>query len=630
MVDSSDSYESAITSAGSALAAGDAASLERAEALYRHALTAGERAFGADDLTLLPALTGLGSALILRNRFDEAQTTLTRAITIGEQLGADHPDFVILLNDLTRLYLKQGAHQQAEPLLQRLLEIKRAKGEDHPEVATVLASLASVRQTLGRYEEAEQLWRRVIVIRERTLAPNHFAIATAIEHLGNTCAARGKVHEALELFQRALTMRELSLGAEHASLRPARERIADLQLQASEDSLESSAMSAAPVRTPVIPRISIPATPVPPPAPTPAVPAAPAAPTRSARTARSAPPVTPRPEPVVLQPEALPVAEREPEVAKVVIPVSTALTVTEPAQPPAVPYMNVLMDIKDEFEDPDAESAPATAGSTKVASIAQALRERRPAAIAAAVAVIALPLTALGLWLGLSAKRGPAWVTQSSYASTPARDTSVATPLPSAAALGLAEATRDSSPAAPAHTKITRQSEPARRVADNADDEIRIPVIARPAGRLDSVVRAINVPSQTIGESYAVSLQASLAAGGREAVSELQTAIPARRATLIGRFPVPRYPTGLATSGIGGEVRVRFDVDTLGRPIMNTFTVVKSPHPSLSTAVKNVVPTMRFEPARTQGPVPRTITESVEQSFTFTPRGENNDGASGL
>ena len=618
MVDSSDSYERAVTAAGDAYAAGDPASLERAESLYRQALTTGEATFGHAELENLPALAGLGSTLILRGRFDDAEAVLARAIALGEQMGADHPDFVILLNDLSRLYLKQSAHQYAEPLLQRLLEIKRAKGEEHPEVATVLASLATVRQVLGRYEEAEQLWRRVLQIRERTLAPNHFAVATALEHLGATCAARGKVHEALQLFQRALTMRELTLGADHASLRPARERIADLQLQASEDSLEASPISTAPApaRVPGITRVSIPAAPAT---------TAPPSPVSAPASRKS--PVAPMPRLETAAPsrEAVPVLEREPAAAPMAIPVSRALTVPEPAQPPAVPYMNVLMDIKDEFEEPQAEAAPATGGRAQLLSIALAFRERRVAAIATAAVV--LPLSAVGVYFAMNANRGPVWETQSGYAANPvARDTTTKLALPTAA-LGL-EATRDSiGHAASAAATKAKQAEPARRAAEGNDDGIRIPVITRPAtSRLDSVVGAINVPSQSIGESYRVQLQASLA-GGRENVSELQPAVPARRAQLVGAPPVPRYPSGLAQRGIGGVVRVRFDVDTLGKPLMNTFSVISSPHPSLSTAVRNVIPTMRFEPARTQGPTVRTITESVEQSFTFNPRGENNENS---
>ena len=175
----------------------------------------------------------------------EAEGLFRKAFEIGDRvLGPDDPQLNFLLNDLTRLYLRQSAYASAEPLLLRLLEMKRSKGDDHPEVATVLASLASVRQSLGHHESAEQLWRRVLDIRERTLAPNHFAIATALERLGDACAARGKTQEALAAFQRALIIRERTLGGEHPSVRVSRERIADLELQASEDSIEPTTADA--------------------------------------------------------------------------------------------------------------------------------------------------------------------------------------------------------------------------------------------------------------------------------------------------------------------------------------------------------------------------------------------------
>lgn len=219
---------------------------DEAEIHFRRALEIGERVLGQDDLALVPPLTSLGALRIARGAPEQAEPLLTRALAISERsLGRDHPDLVVLLNELSRHYLKQSAYGFAEPLLLQLYSIKRSKGEDHPEVATVLATLAGVRQALGRHDAAEQLWRRVLDIRESTLAPNHFATATAIEHLAETCAARGKLGEALQLFQRALSMRELTLGAAHPSLRVSRERIADLQLQGSEETfgLESGLLS---------------------------------------------------------------------------------------------------------------------------------------------------------------------------------------------------------------------------------------------------------------------------------------------------------------------------------------------------------------------------------------------------
>src|SRR5882762_635323 len=187
------------------------------------------------------SLIRLGAQKLEAGNEADAEGYFRKALEAGDRtLGPDHPDLVLVVNDLTRLYLKRGDHSAAETLLLRLLDMKRSKGEDHPEVGTVLASLASVRQALGRHESAEQLWRRVLEIRERTLAPNHFAIATALEHFGEACSARGKIRDALTAFQRAHLIRELTLGSDHSSLRTSRERIADLQLQASDGSFDPS------------------------------------------------------------------------------------------------------------------------------------------------------------------------------------------------------------------------------------------------------------------------------------------------------------------------------------------------------------------------------------------------------
>ena len=618
MVDSTESYDRAIEAAGTAAAKGDPASIGQAETLYRKALTAGERLRGPFDLSLVPALTGLGAVLLQQGSTDDAAPILTRAVAIAEQqLGDDNPDVVILLNDVSRLFLRHGAHAHAEPLLQRLLDIKRAKGEDHPEVATVLASLATVRQAAGRHDEAEQLWRRVLDIRARTLAPNHIATASALEHLGLSCAARGKIPEALQLLQRALGMREITLGAEHPSLRAVRERIADLQLQASDDLLEPHDMMPAITSRP---RLSV--------APHLASPLAIAAPVTA--PAATAPPA---PQPLPPRPATARVVEAEPVAAPIVVPNPVALTVSESSQPSApaqtgVPYLNVLMDIKDELDETDPAPAPAGGWAAILGTIQVGLRERRVAAIAAVAGVLALPAIGYGVAGAMRANRGPEWAqsNSSSYALVPQAGDSA---LASAAA---PEALRAPAAATETHkdstaTGTTGSSSRGRATESRPSprpvvvEEPESPVLAqRPVvGRLDSVARAINVPSQNLGAAFDVQLQSSLANVQRRTVAELTPVIPARRARLIGSAPVPRYPPQLAQSSVSGEVRVRFEVDTLGRPIVGSFTVVASPHPAFSDAVKRVLPDMRFEPARTPGPALQAVAESVEMSFQFVP-----------
>jgi outer membrane biosynthesis protein TonB len=183
------------------------------------------------------------AARLASNRGDraEAERLLIEALLIGERtFGAEHPSLGTALNELGRLYIRQGQHECAEEVLERLLRITRTKGEEHPDVATALAGLAVVKRALDDDAAAEQLFRGALRIRERALAPQHMATVVTMEQLSETCAARGNVAEALTLLQRALPTREAALGADHATVRGLRARIADLELRALASSFASS------------------------------------------------------------------------------------------------------------------------------------------------------------------------------------------------------------------------------------------------------------------------------------------------------------------------------------------------------------------------------------------------------
>jgi len=50
---------------------------------------------------------------------------------------------------------------------------------------------------------------------------------------------------------------------------------------------------------------------------------------------------------------------------------------------------------------------------------------------------------------------------------------------------------------------------------------------------------------------------------------------------------------------------------------MSTLTVQSSPNPLLTTAVRKVIPGIRFEPARTGGAESKPINDMVEIGFRF-------------
>jgi protein TonB len=71
----------------------------------------------------------------------------------------------------------------------------------------------------------------------------------------------------------------------------------------------------------------------------------------------------------------------------------------------------------------------------------------------------------------------------------------------------------------------------------------------------------------------------------------------------------PRYPERLRTAGISGRVRVRFVVDTTGRIVPASVQVVESTHDLFTSAVREVLPGLRFKVAEANGQRVRSLAE---------------------
>lgn len=586
----------------------------------------------------LATLIRLGTSKQEAGNFTEAEECFRRALEIGERtLGAENPDLIILLNDLTRLYLRQSAYSSAEPLLLRLLEAKREKGEDHPEVATVLASLATVRQALGMHESSEQLWRRVLDIRERTLAPNHFATASALEHLGDACAARGKIAEALAVFHRALTIRETTLGSEHPSLRVARERIADLQLQASDDMLEPITVADAPAPPGRYRLLSGGATPpskisVSPSTGTPQIRV-----TATSATARISP----------VPGDARPPRERKSSLAMPRSHGPTTTAVTDPetegesaelvtmAVPPmesvpanpgerasvmtaTVAYRDALESVREELEEGFDEETIGDRAS-KSLSAAIAFLGRREVIAVITIVVLALLGVAAATNKYAFGETDQVW-NQASATVPPASITPTATAnaLPIPVPIVTASRSNGETAARAGKQRVAEERGTARKASDAKSEtpsRVVIPALSTAVlSRLDSVAAKAATVGGGSPEVFTVQPTPGTTSKGRATFQDEQTSAP-QRARLIGELPTPKVPAQLMD--VEGEVRVRFNVDSLGRPVPETFAVVSSPNRLLTVAVQKVIPALRFEPARTGGPDSRPIADVVQIGFQF-------------
>lgn len=121
-----------------------------------------------------------------------------------------------LLNESAFYSEERGQYADAEPLYKQSLIIREKTLEpDHPDVAVSLNNLAAIYYTQGKYPEAEPLFKQSLAIRERVLGPDHPDVATGVNNLALLYKEQGKYAEAEPLYKRSLVIRENALGPEH-------------------------------------------------------------------------------------------------------------------------------------------------------------------------------------------------------------------------------------------------------------------------------------------------------------------------------------------------------------------------------------------------------------------------------
>ena len=100
-----------------------------AERYAQQSLAILERHFGADDVSLVPALNVLAEAAVSEGRYAEAREFATRAVDIGPDAGAHY--------------------------------------------GTALHNLAAVCQAEGKLQDAAEFYRQALAVRQKALPPGH-------------------------------------------------------------------------------------------------------------------------------------------------------------------------------------------------------------------------------------------------------------------------------------------------------------------------------------------------------------------------------------------------------------------------------------------------------------------------
>ena len=138
---------------------------------------------------------------------------------IKAQFGVNHPNYVIALNQLLRIYAAQGRYADAEAAAQRGLEIRqKVLSPTDPKVAESEANLATIYQREGKYALAEDLYQRALALEQKVYGEDNVALAADLNNLATLYQAENKLGQAEELFKRSLKIQEKAGGPDNPAL----------------------------------------------------------------------------------------------------------------------------------------------------------------------------------------------------------------------------------------------------------------------------------------------------------------------------------------------------------------------------------------------------------------------------
>lgn len=195
---------------------------------YEEMLQILETELGPEHLDIAITLDNLAGLYENLGDYEKALLLCQRAFEINEKvLGPEHPDVAITLNNLAGLYRQMGDYEKALPLYQRALEISEEEhGSEHPDdpfyraavIATTLDNLAGLYYQMGDYEKALPLFQRALKIRENMLDLKHPDVANSLNNIASLYRQMGDYGKALLSYQRALDISKKALGPQHPNV----------------------------------------------------------------------------------------------------------------------------------------------------------------------------------------------------------------------------------------------------------------------------------------------------------------------------------------------------------------------------------------------------------------------------
>jgi eukaryotic-like serine/threonine-protein kinase len=189
----------------------------RAKPLLQRAVNIRRQVLGAENPDTLRSMSNLSRTLDHEGHYAEAETLIRQTLDIERRvLGPEHPDTVWSISNLGISLTRDGRFADAEKLLREALDTRRrVLGPEHPQTLVSMSNLAAVLADERQFTEAEKLLRETVEVKRRVLGQEDPDTIVSVNNLASVLNSEGKYAEANRLFQEALDTRRRVLGPEH-------------------------------------------------------------------------------------------------------------------------------------------------------------------------------------------------------------------------------------------------------------------------------------------------------------------------------------------------------------------------------------------------------------------------------
>jgi len=214
-----------------AMAHEKAGEVDVAEPLYRQAIDVGGRVESRYRIYLGQAQFYLGTLLINKAAYPEAEMLLQRSETIYHEVygGDTNSSTGAVKASLALLYFLKGDYARAEDEDRQALDLLRKyAGDEHPVTASTAATLGLTLTREGKAAEGEPYLREALAIRKKVLPPGDFMIPYAASALGECLTVQKRYGEAEPLLLDSYNELKAKLGEQNKRTIEARQRLAKL------------------------------------------------------------------------------------------------------------------------------------------------------------------------------------------------------------------------------------------------------------------------------------------------------------------------------------------------------------------------------------------------------------------